>query len=57
MHNQIVMINFVSTLIIYTAYLRILLKNGLIVKEETDYRLNDTLLRIFINRLYSIPEF
>lgn len=51
------MINFVSTLIIYTAYLRILLKNGLIVKEETDYRLNDTLLRIFINRLYSIPEF
>ncbi|MDE6552554.1 MAG: ATP-binding protein [Muribaculaceae bacterium] len=36
--------------------LGILLKNGLIVKEEPGYRLNDPLLRIFINSLYSIPE-
>lgn len=37
--------------------LGILMKNGLIVKEEPGYRLNDPLLRIFINNLYSIPEF
>ncbi len=37
--------------------LGILLRTGLIVKEETGYRLNDPLLRIFINNLYSIPEF
>lgn len=37
--------------------LGILLKSGLIVKEEDGYRLNDPLLRIFINNLYSIPEF
>lgn len=37
--------------------LRILLKNGMIVKEEDTYRINDPLLRIFINNLYSIPEF
>lgn len=37
--------------------LRILLKSGLIVKEEEGYRINDPLLRIFINSLYSIPEF
>lgn len=37
--------------------LGILLKNGLIVKEDDSYRINDPLLRIFINNLYSIPEF
>ncbi len=37
--------------------LGILLKSGLIVKEEDGYRINDPLLRIFINHLYSIPEF
>lgn len=37
--------------------LSILLKNGMIVKEEETYRINDPLLRIFINNLYSIPEF
>ncbi len=37
--------------------LGILLKSGLIVKEEDGYRINDPLLRIFINNLYSIPEF
>lgn len=36
--------------------LGILLKNGLVVKEDIGYRLNDPLLRIFINGLYSIPE-
>ena len=36
--------------------LGILLKNGLIVKESDTYRLNDPLLRIFINSLYSTPE-
>ena len=36
--------------------LGILLKNGLIVKEYDTYRLNDPLLRIFINGLYSTPE-
>ncbi|MDE6408890.1 MAG: ATP-binding protein, partial [Muribaculaceae bacterium] len=34
----------------------ILLRSGLIVKEEAGYRINDPLLRIFINNLYSIPE-
>ncbi len=37
--------------------LGILLKSGLIVKEEDSYRINDPLLRIFINSLYFIPEF
>lgn len=37
--------------------LGILQKNGFIVKEEDSYRINDPLLRIFINKLYSIPEF
>lgn len=37
--------------------LGILLRNGMIVKEEYIYRINDPLLRIFINTLYSIPEF
>ncbi len=37
--------------------LGILLKSGLIAKEEDGYRINDPLLRIFINNLYSIPEF
>ena len=36
--------------------LGILLKNGLVVKEEDSYRINDPLLRIFINNIYSIPE-
>ena len=37
--------------------LGILLKNGLIAKEDDSYRINDSLLRIFINNIYSIPEF
>ena len=37
--------------------LGILLRNGLVVKDFDTYRLNDPLLRIFINSLYSIPEF
>lgn len=37
--------------------LGILLRSGLIAKEEAGYRINDPLLRIFINNLYSIPEF
>ncbi len=37
--------------------LGILLRSGLVVKEEDGYRINDPLLRIFINNLYSIPEF
>lgn len=37
--------------------LGILLKSGLIVKEASTYRINDPLLRIFINSLYSTPEF
>lgn len=37
--------------------LGILQKNGFIVKEDDSYRINDPLLRIFINKLYSIPEF
>lgn len=37
--------------------LGILLKNGIIAKEEDSYRINDPLLRIFINNIYSIPEF
>ncbi len=37
--------------------LGILLKSGLVAKEEDGYRLNDPLLRIFINNLYSTPEF
>lgn len=36
--------------------LGILLKNGLIVKEDCCYRLNDPLLRIFINGLYAVQE-
>lgn len=37
--------------------LGILLRMGLIVKEEDIYRINDPLLRIFINSLYFEPEF
>ncbi|MDE6787022.1 MAG: ATPase, partial [Muribaculaceae bacterium] len=37
--------------------LGILLRNGLIAKEEDSYRINDPLLRIFINNIYCIPEF
>lgn len=37
--------------------LGILLRMGLIVKEEDNYRINDPLLRIFINSLYFEPEF
>lgn len=37
--------------------LGILLKSGLVAKEEDGYRINDPLLRIFINNLYSTPEF
>ena len=37
--------------------LGILQKNGLIAKDADVYRMNDPLLRIFINNLYSIPEF
>ena len=36
--------------------LGILLKNGMIIREEDSYRITDPLLRIFINNLYSIPE-
>ncbi len=36
--------------------LGILLKNGLIAKEGSTYRINDPLLRIFINNLYFTPE-
>ncbi len=37
--------------------LRILLNNSLVVKEADGYKINDPLLRIFINNIYSIPEF
>lgn len=37
--------------------LGILLKTGSIIKNDDEYRINDPLLRIFINKLYSIPEF
>lgn len=37
--------------------LGILLKTGLIVREEEGYLINDPLLRIFINDIYFIPEF
>lgn len=37
--------------------LGILLKSGLIVKEDSGYRISDPLLRIFINDLYFTPEF
>lgn len=36
--------------------LGILTKSGLIVKDGSGYRINDPLLRLFINDLYSIPE-
>lgn len=36
--------------------LKILSRNGLIVKEPQGYRINDALFRVFINNTYSIPE-
>lgn len=37
--------------------LRILLRNGLVAKDDAGYRINDPLLRIFINGIYFTPEF
>lgn len=40
-----------------SSVLGIFLRNGLIIEDDENYRINDPLLSIFINRHYSVPEF